>query len=132
MAEQKTGVWIEWDDGECPVPYDTMVMAKLLIEEVHFEEKKHRAGSLYWRSDIGGARIVAYMIVPTYVPKPKPERWTIVKRTQPIGHGCVISYPTHYAINDRTSMKLGNLVATTCEEHALLQRFVKLLNEVAP
>lgn len=131
MEQQKTGVWIEWNGGTCPVPNGTRIMVTFRSSPNYpLDETTPEIMDWKHRDSIGD--IIAYLVIPRFVPKPKPERWAIVKRTQPIGHGCVIDYLTHYAINDRTSMKLGNLVATTDGEYALLQRFVKLLNEVAP
>lgn len=132
MTQQKTGVWIDWEGGECPVPHDTKVMVKLRVDDDEFQSKSYNAGRLCWIHAFDNSNIIAYMIVPTYVPPAKLERWKIVKRTQPVGYGCTFEYLTHYAINDATSTKLGNLVATTDGEYALLTRFAKLLNEVAP
>ena len=135
ITEQKTGVWIEWNGGFYPpVPHG----AKFLYIIRGFPEDVHRSKTSFeldWRHngvmDIRD-EIIAYMIVPKFKPKKHIGRWSIVKRTQPIGHGFTMEYRTDYAINDRTSTKLGNLQATTDGEYALIERFVKLLNEVAP
>jgi len=129
----KTGVWIDWHGGECPLPEGVEFMYKLRATP-HISRKGDNPCEYRWAHDrfLANADIVAYLIVPTYVPPAKLERWKIVKRTQPVGYGCTFEYLTHYAINDATSTKLGNLVATTDGEYALLTRFAKLLNEVAP
>lgn len=135
ITEQKTGVWIDWTGGFYPPVPQGAEFLYILRGTPSVVHSSKNSFELEWRHNgtiLPNAQIIAYMIVPKFKPKEHIGRWSIVKRTQPIGHGFTMEYRTDYAINDRTSTKLGNLQATTDGEYALIERFVKLLNEVAP
>ena len=135
MAEQKTGVWIEWRGGECPVDPDTVVMVKLRSNDDEFQSRQRRAGNLRWAHNSLCHHIIAYMIIPTYVPPAKPKRWDITKMTKAYAGTCVLGayqYGTVHVVWDRKTGKTKEIPIAIDGDLVVANMFVELLNEVAP
>lgn len=126
MEQQKTGVWIDWHGGECPVPGNTMVMVKLVDNDLQFQSKARPANILSWTHVNEGSNIIAYLVIPTYVPPAKPKRWSM-SRTFGTFNGLI--YCT--LIDSKTGARKETPV-TTDEGYAIMGMMVNYLNEVAP
>lgn len=141
MVDQKTGVWIDWHGGECPVPNGMDFLFKLRSTKSVMTHRSNQSYELQWGHGVytnmmpANDDIVAYLIIPTYVPPAKPKRWTITKMTKAFAGTCVLGayqYGTVHVVVDRKTGKTKEIPIAIDGDLVVAKTMVELLNEVAP